>query len=73
MENTDISKLLQDLSIKPIYNTSTSVNVRLKPNLLSEVDNLVNEAGCTRSRFIKTAIEFYLRTIKNNRKKQDEF
>lgn len=60
----NLNELLAGLE-KRYVNTSTTITVRLKPDLLTELDTLCTTAETTRSKVVKTALEHYLSALKN--------
>ncbi|WP_147320794.1 hypothetical protein [Hymenobacter lapidiphilus] len=69
MNEFDLNKTLAELTkaMKPTYNSSASVCVRIKPAMLSDIDEVVEQTNCTRTKLIITAIEQYITIIKNNK------
>lgn len=61
----NLNELLAGLE-KRYVNTSTTITVRMKPDLLTELDTLCSTAETTRSKVIKTALNYYMSALKNN-------
>jgi predicted DNA-binding protein len=61
MDINELNELLAGLE-KRYVNTST-ITVRLKPELLTELDTMCYTANTTRSKVIKTALEHYLNAL----------
>lgn len=61
----NISELLAGL--ETVYSPmSTTVAVRMKADMLTELDTLCGEHNTTRSKIMKAAFTYYLTALKNN-------
>lgn len=60
----EIKNLMEGLS-KRYVNTSLTITVRMKQDLVTELDTLCKEADTTRSKVVKAALTYYMDAIKN--------